>query len=140
MRVCHVEMLLPDNLGGLILCHCNIYTSIKYGVDLQSLFGLSVQRCTDWLRPRNPLPPHLGSYTRALLVSQDRRHLFVPPCHTRFRCSILRMKQIRIRIWIRIRHNLCGDSIFLCTVHRKCQFGPQCSKTHANFNILNSSY
>ncbi len=23
-----------------------------------------------------PLPPHLGSYTRALLVSQDRRHLF----------------------------------------------------------------
>ncbi len=29
-------------------------------------------------RPRNP-PPHLGSYTRALLVSQDRRHLFVTP-------------------------------------------------------------
>ncbi len=26
-----------------------------------------------------PLPPHLGSYTRALLVSQDRRHLFVTP-------------------------------------------------------------
>jgi hypothetical protein len=26
------------------------------------------------------LPPHLGSYTRALLVSQDRRHLFVTPC------------------------------------------------------------
>jgi hypothetical protein len=24
-----------------------------------------------------PLPPHLGSYTRALLVSQDRQHLFV---------------------------------------------------------------
>jgi hypothetical protein len=27
----------------------------------------------------SPLPPHLGSYTRALLVSQDRRHLFVTP-------------------------------------------------------------
>jgi hypothetical protein len=27
-----------------------------------------------------PLPPHLGSYTRSLLVSQDRRHLFVTPC------------------------------------------------------------
>jgi hypothetical protein len=27
-----------------------------------------------------PPPPHLGSYTRALLVSQDRRHLFVTPC------------------------------------------------------------
>jgi hypothetical protein len=24
--------------------------------------------------------PHVGSYTRALLVSQDRRHLFVTPC------------------------------------------------------------
>jgi hypothetical protein len=30
-------------------------------------------------QPRNsPPPPHLDSYTRALLVSQDRRHLFVP--------------------------------------------------------------
>jgi hypothetical protein len=26
-----------------------------------------------------PLPPHMGSYTRALLVSQDKRHLFVTP-------------------------------------------------------------
>jgi hypothetical protein len=43
-------------------------------VDLQSLFGLHVHSCTHWLRPRN-----LGSYTRALLVSQDRRHLFVTP-------------------------------------------------------------
>ncbi len=38
--------------------------------------------CINWLRlrPRNPPPPHpthLGSYTWALLVSQDRRHLFV---------------------------------------------------------------
>ncbi len=24
-----------------------------------------------------PPPPHVGSYSRALLVSQDRRHLFV---------------------------------------------------------------
>jgi hypothetical protein len=31
------------------------------------------------LRPRKPLPlaPHLGLYTRALLVSKDGRHLFV---------------------------------------------------------------
>ncbi len=37
--------------------------------------------CTHWLRPRNspPIPPHLGSYTRTLLPSQDRRHLFVTP-------------------------------------------------------------
>ncbi len=34
-------------------------------------------------RPHNllvfPLPPHLGSYTRTLLVNQDRRHLSVTP-------------------------------------------------------------
>ncbi len=48
-------------------------------LDLQSLFGLHVHSCTHWLRPRNPLPSLLGSYTRALLVSQDRRHLFVAP-------------------------------------------------------------
>ncbi len=34
--------------------------------------------CTHWLRP--PFPPQLGSHTSALLVSQDRRHLFVTPC------------------------------------------------------------
>ncbi len=49
-------------------------------LDLQSLFGLHMHSCNYWLRPRNPLPPHLGSYTRALLVSQDGRHLFVTPC------------------------------------------------------------
>jgi hypothetical protein len=48
------------------------------GLYLQSLFELL--RTAHWLRPRTPppLPLHLGSYTRALLVSQDRRHL-VPP-------------------------------------------------------------
>ncbi len=36
--------------------------------------------CTHWLKPRNPPPPpSLGSYTRALLVNQERRHLFVTP-------------------------------------------------------------
>jgi hypothetical protein len=50
-------------------------------LDLQSLFGLHVHSCTHWLKPRNsPLPPHFGSFTRALLVSQDRRHIFVTPC------------------------------------------------------------
>jgi hypothetical protein len=32
---------------------------------------------THWLRP--PLTPHLDLYTRALLVSKDRRHLFLTP-------------------------------------------------------------
>ncbi len=33
--------------------------------------------CTHWLRPRNSPHPHVGSYTRSLLV---RQHLFVTPC------------------------------------------------------------
>jgi hypothetical protein len=47
-------------------------------LDLQSLFGLL---CTAVLIVGTPQPPppqtHLGSYTRALLVGQDRRHLFI---------------------------------------------------------------
>ncbi len=39
-------------------------------LDLQSLFGLHVHSCTHCLSPRNPPPPNLGSYTRALLVLQ----------------------------------------------------------------------
>ncbi len=50
-------------------------------LDLQSLFGLL---CTavliGWDPATPPFPPHLGSYTRALLVSQKRPHLFVTPC------------------------------------------------------------
>jgi hypothetical protein len=37
--------------------------SLIMELDLQSLYGLYVQSCFDWLRPRIPLPPHLGSYT-----------------------------------------------------------------------------
>ncbi len=48
-------------------------------LDIQSLFGLHVHSSTNWLRPRKPPPPHLGSYTMALLVNQERRHLFVSP-------------------------------------------------------------
>jgi hypothetical protein len=44
--------------------------------DLQNLFGLL---CTLAMTPQLPPPPQFGSYTRALLVSQDRRHLFVTP-------------------------------------------------------------
>ncbi len=47
--------------------------------------------CTHWLRPRNfpPSPPHLGSYARALRVSQDKRHLFVTPCPSKSNLNIL---------------------------------------------------
>jgi hypothetical protein len=52
---------------------------------LHSLFGLHEHSCSHCLRgwdpatPPPPVPLHLGSYTRALLVSLDRRHLFVTP-------------------------------------------------------------
>jgi hypothetical protein len=55
-------------------------------LELQSFFGLYVHSCTHWLRTRNPAPlsPHLGSYTRAQLVSQDRLHLFCDPLFVYF--------------------------------------------------------
>ncbi len=48
----------------------------------QSLFGLHVQcvqlhSLAKTPKPPPPLPPHLGSYTRTLLGSQERRNLFV---------------------------------------------------------------
>jgi hypothetical protein len=47
-------------------------------LDVQRLFGLL---CTaDSAASPTPPPPNLGSYTRALLVSQDRQHLLVTPC------------------------------------------------------------
>jgi hypothetical protein len=55
-------------------------TLVKYGVRSPKVIWAPLYSCTHWLRPRNsPLPPHLGSYTKALLVSQGRRHLFVTP-------------------------------------------------------------
>ncbi len=47
-------------------------------LDLQCLFGLLCTAVLIGRGPASPLPllPHLGSYPRALLVSQDRRHLF----------------------------------------------------------------
>jgi hypothetical protein len=79
--------------------------SLNMELDLHSLFELHVHSCTHWLRPRNsPLPPHLGSYTRALLVSQDRRRLFVTPLgrrkmqYGRHLCTWIRINTFRIRI------------------------------------------
>ncbi len=46
-------------------------------LDLRSLFGLLCKAVLiGWDPATSPIPPHLGSHTRALLVSQDRRHLF----------------------------------------------------------------
>ncbi len=46
----------------------------------QSLSGfLCTAVLIGWDPETPPLPPHLGSYLRALLASQDGRHLFVTP-------------------------------------------------------------
>ncbi len=68
----------------LVLCRETMASQskygVKYGVWSPKFIWAPVHSCTLWLRPRNPPPPQLGSYTRALLVSQDRRHLLVTPC------------------------------------------------------------
>ncbi len=62
-----------------------VFKALNLELDLQSLFRLHVHSCTHWrsdpakCRKTPLLPPHLGSCTRALLVGQDRRHLFVTP-------------------------------------------------------------
>jgi hypothetical protein len=55
------------------------YHRFNMELHLQSLFVLHVHS-SHWSRPLNPPhPPDLCSYTRALLVSKDRRHLLVTP-------------------------------------------------------------
>ncbi len=61
-------------------------------LDLHSFFGLlPVCSCTHWLRL---LPSHLGSYTKALLVSQDRRHLCVTHWYHRIAKKDLTMNHL----------------------------------------------
>ncbi len=50
-------------------------------LDLQRLFGLHGHSVLIGWGPATLPPPHLGSYTRALLVSQDRRHLCETPTY-----------------------------------------------------------
>ncbi len=51
---------------------------VKYRIRSPKFIWAPVYSCTHWLRPRNP--PSLRIWAlRALLVSRDRRHLFVTP-------------------------------------------------------------
>jgi len=84
-QICGPVSPTPGRNLSLVLMSLASMTPLAIGktwfnVDLQSLFELDVHSCTHWLRPRNPTPPHLGSYTRALLASQDKRHIFVTSC------------------------------------------------------------
>jgi hypothetical protein len=75
-------------------------------LDLQSLFGLYEHSCTHCLNPRKaatlPPPPHLGSYKRALLVNQNRRHLLVTPCRASY-----------LSFWHLL--DLCFSSVLTCS-------------------------
>jgi hypothetical protein len=51
---------------------------VKYIVRSPKFIWAPVYSCTHWLRPRNtPPPPSAFGLMKALLVSQDIRHLFV---------------------------------------------------------------
>ncbi len=83
----HVHEYLPVSIYPLLLSVWSLrflYSILRLNMetDLQSLFGLL---CTAVLIGATPqLPPPLAFglilYTRALLVSLERRHLFVTPC------------------------------------------------------------
>ncbi len=65
--------------------HCTVEYRhrLNMELDLQSIFGFHVTWCAQLyslaVTRQPPIPQHLSSYTRALLISQDRRHLFVAP-------------------------------------------------------------
>ncbi len=70
--------------GGRAWSPNKLWLNMEVGI--QSLFGSmsrDVHSCTHWLRPRNPPPPHWDSQTWALLVTKDRRNLFVTHCISR---------------------------------------------------------
>jgi hypothetical protein len=54
-------------------------------LDLRSLFGFHVYGCTNWPRPHTFRPPP----TFGLLVSKNRRYLFVTPLRTLFENQLI---------------------------------------------------
>ncbi len=65
----------------------HFYHRLNMELDLQSLFGfLCAAVLIGWDPATPPLPPHLVSNTRAPLVSQDRRPLFITPWDLCLRC------------------------------------------------------
>jgi hypothetical protein len=58
-----------------------------------------VHSCTHWLRPSNSPPRMWTRITRALLVSKDRRHLFVTPwlCANKCHCVCMHFIDLILR-------------------------------------------
>ncbi len=80
---CYLVFLIQKSISGTQYCILNPIWRISLWIfedknhmlnmelDVQSLFGHHVHSCTHWLRhATHPPPPHLGSNTRALLVSK----------------------------------------------------------------------
>jgi hypothetical protein len=73
----------PARLGSTVQAvRLQVNHRLNMELHLQSLFGLHVQCAQLYSLAETPqLPPplsdYLGSFMRTLLVSQDRRHLFV---------------------------------------------------------------
>ncbi len=114
-------------------------------LDLQSAPCAQLYIC---LRPRNPsppLPPHLGSYSRALLVSLDRRHLFVPPLvSTKKFCSHFPLKhkyeQVQAddkmqMVWLMILYSIL--TTMNCNLCLFCSVVIRSVSSFAKFNGLN---
>jgi hypothetical protein len=76
---------------------------VKYSfeLDLQSLSGLYVHSCTHWLRPYPRIWAHTYCmYTRALLVSLDKRHLFVTPWVSPSPSLLATRHQCKVHIYV----------------------------------------
>ncbi len=92
---------VPTSLRGNNRCLGVLHHRLNMELDLQSLFEL--YSCTHWLRP---LPPHLGSYTRAIQVNQNRRHLSVTSRITQYRKSNNPSREYHCKNY-RYRYYLC---------------------------------
>ncbi len=69
------------------------FAQVKYGVRSPKFIWAPCAQLYSLAETCNP--PYLGSYTRAPLVSQDRRHLFVTPWWRRFALTSLSLIFLR---------------------------------------------
>ncbi len=83
-------------------------------LDFQSLFGLlCIQLYSLAEIPQlPPFPMHLGSYMMAILVSQERRHLFVTPCLQTTTDQIQTSQSVQMPFIYLSAHNHCHSVSF----------------------------
>ncbi len=111
-------------------------------LDLQNLFGLHVHSWTHWLRPRNPPPftPRIWAhiYMRALLVSQDRRHLFLTPWWeprgvgnvSNVRCL---SRNVAIRLYLSFEHIGFGGKTYWRKIRVFLQYETRTGQEHLSY-------